>query len=216
MARFQATPEAGYAMFTGGGGELGGKRDEGRALCDRRGAAGTRPDLTGLSCRWDPIAAKNGEIVSIIVMPRPMADQAEFQSSSPTSWRIIGEQDRGGHPVPREAPHLQFPRPDLDYEARASAPRRSRLLRRILAACAELLIGWSVFSDQMQDRAHSIPKSICDERCSNSDFRKFDDGLKLTVDIDGGAAGAHRSDACARRALQRAMPLRHPPPEIRR
>ena len=71
VARFQASDNVSYAMFTGGGASWAEARDEGRPTHSATGAAGTRPDLTGLSCRWNPIEARHGEIVSVIAVPAP-------------------------------------------------------------------------------------------------------------------------------------------------
>ncbi|TGV62675.1 DUF3095 family protein, partial [Mesorhizobium sp. M00.F.Ca.ET.158.01.1.1] len=74
VARFQASEAAFYAMFAGGGGSWAeAEMKAGRYRIDPA-PAGARPDLTGLSCRWNPIEARHGEIVSIIAVPGPARD----------------------------------------------------------------------------------------------------------------------------------------------
>ncbi len=69
VARFQAAPDVSYAMFSGGGVSwFDAEMKAGRYAIPPAGP-GTRPDLTGLSCRWNPSRADNGEIASLIVVP---------------------------------------------------------------------------------------------------------------------------------------------------
>ena len=58
VARFQASEAVFYAMFAGGGGSWAeAEMKAGRYRIDPA-PAGTRPDLTGLSCRWNPIEVR--------------------------------------------------------------------------------------------------------------------------------------------------------------
>jgi hypothetical protein len=184
VARFQVTPELSYAMFTGGGGAWAEAEMKAGRYGIPAAAPGTRPDLSGLSCRWEPIPARNGEIVSIIVAPLPHADQAAFQALVAEVVAIIGEQDRAGHPVPAEAPVFQYPPSGLDYEARAAAPRWLRPLLKVRLH-AESLLGWLIFRTRWRFGTFD-PKVYLGDLVRNTDFRKFDDGLKLTVDVPAG------------------------------
>ena len=69
VARFQASSEIAYAMFTGGGASWAEAQMKAGNFAVAAAPPGTRPDLTGLSCRWNPIEAHHGEIVSIIAIP---------------------------------------------------------------------------------------------------------------------------------------------------
>ncbi|MFB2606583.1 DUF3095 family protein, partial [Rhizobium phaseoli] len=69
VARYSASPYVTYAMFWGGGTSWAERQMKRGHYAIERAAPGTRPDLTGLSCRWSPIDAQNGEIVSIIAVP---------------------------------------------------------------------------------------------------------------------------------------------------
>ncbi|MGE0004346.1 MAG: DUF3095 domain-containing protein [Parvibaculaceae bacterium] len=177
VARFQASPHVTYAMFAGGGANWA----EAQMKAGRYGVpaapAGSRPDLTGLSCRWDPIAAKNGEIVSIIVTPAGQDRGAEFSRLVDDIIGIVGGEAAAGLPVPRK---FGFPPKGLNYEALAS--RRGSLLARKLHILAESLAGWLVFRTNAKVGRFDAAVYKSDV-ARNTDFRKFDDGLKLTVDI---------------------------------
>lgn len=183
VARFLAAPEASYAMFTGGGASWAEKEMKAGRYTVPPAPAGTRPDLTGLSCRWNPIGARNGEIVSIIVLPEEDADAVTFSELVSRILAIVGEQDRGGHPFPAEGPTFTWPPAGFEYEARAW--RRGPLFLRRAGALAAGMLSWAVLRAGRRIGSFD-PKVYLRDTVSNSDFRKFDDGLKLTVDIDAG------------------------------
>ncbi|TMJ35072.1 MAG: DUF3095 domain-containing protein [Alphaproteobacteria bacterium] len=177
VARFQASSNVTYAMFAGGGASWAEAQMKAGKYVVQAAPAGSRPDLSGLSCRWDPIAAKNGEIVSIIVTPVAEARNAEFSRLVDDIVGIIGEQDRAGLPVPRK---FSWPPKGLNYEALAS--RRGSLWARKLYILAECMAGWAIFQTNMKVGRFDAAVYKSDV-AQNTDFRKFDDGLKLTVDI---------------------------------
>ena len=80
VARYSASPYVTYAMFSGGGTIWAEKNMKMGRYGVEKAAPGTRPDLTGLSCRWSPIEARNGEIVSIIAVPGEAGSGPEFQA----------------------------------------------------------------------------------------------------------------------------------------
>jgi Protein of unknown function (DUF3095) len=116
------------------------------------------------------------------VLPGAPGNNAEFQQLVGDVVAIAGEQDRGGHPVPTTGPDYGFPPKGLDLEARAAAPRGKRL-RAKLKVLFELTLAMTF--DRLGRSAGGFdPKLYKSDVASNSDFRKFDDGLKMTVDID--------------------------------
>jgi hypothetical protein len=177
VARFQASPHVAYAMFAGGGANWAEAQMKAGKYSVPAAAPQSRPDLTGLSCRWDPIAAKNGEIASIIVTPAGEGRGAEFATLNDDIVGIIAGEPEAGLPVPRK---FGFPPKGLNYEALAS--RRGSLLARKLHILAESLVGWLVFKTDMKVGRFDAAVYKNDV-ARNTDFRKFDDGLKLTVDM---------------------------------
>ncbi|TBA34833.1 DUF3095 domain-containing protein [Rhizobium ruizarguesonis] len=182
VARYSASPYVTYAMFWGGGTSWAERQMKlGRYGVDRA-PAGTRPDLTGLSCRWSPIDARNGEIVSIIAVPGEGRPGREFQELVGGIVAITTEQNRNSHPVPADGPDLAFSLHGINREAKATAPPSRRLWQKlfiflqlgITVACYRLGIPLGRFD------ARRYKRDVAD----NSDFRKFDDGLKMTIDVD--------------------------------
>jgi hypothetical protein len=152
---------------------------------------GARPDLTGLSCRWNPLAARRGGIVSLIVVPAPGADPAAFRALVAELTAIAAEAAGEGHPVPAEGPRPVLSFAGVGPEAAALAPPGRRLRARagivVQIVMAWLLhrTGWTLAG--FDARAYGRDLS------ANSDFRKFDDGLKMTLDIGDDALARLRA-----------------------
>ncbi|HEV7322835.1 MAG TPA: DUF3095 domain-containing protein [Ensifer sp.] len=197
VARFKTSDEVSYAMFAGGGASWAeAAMKAGRYHVDAA-PAGSRPDLTGLSCRWNPIQSRHGTIASIIAVPGPKGNGPEFQQLIADVVALADEEDRHGHPVPVLGPDPRFSFVGIDAEARAAAPKEKRLGARVWITLQTLVLfvclkmGWNLGTfDTTRYR-----RDLAD----NTDFRKFDDGLKMTVDIS--AARLERIEA----RLQRAM-----------
>ncbi len=182
VARYSASPYVTYAMFWGGGTSWAERQMKQGRYGVERAAPGTRPDLTGLSCRWSPIEAENGEIVSIIAVPGEGRPGEEFRNLVNGIVAITAEQNRGSHPVPAGGPKFAFSLKGINREARATAPAGKRLRQKLIIF---LQLAITVLCYKLD-----IPLGRFDARrykgdvAGNSDFRKFDDGLKMTVDVD--------------------------------
>ena len=91
VARYAASPEAVYAMFSGGGVSYAEGELKAGPYPDRAAPPGSKPDLAGLSCRWSPIESQLGVILSVLVAPASGASEPLPQHS------IRSDQDhRGG------------------------------------------------------------------------------------------------------------------------
>ncbi|MBY3385963.1 DUF3095 domain-containing protein [Rhizobium laguerreae] len=182
VARYSASPYVTYAMFWGGGTSWAEKQMKLGRYGVARAAPGTRPDLTGLSCRWSPIDARHGEIVSIIAVPGEGRPGQEFRDLVNGIVAITTEQNRDSHPVPADGPNLAFSLHGINREAKATAPAGGRLRQKLIiflqlavtVVCYKLGIPLGHFDARRYKR----------DVAGNSDFRKFDDGLKMTIDVD--------------------------------
>ncbi len=187
VARYRPSPGIDYAMFSGGG--LAWAEREMKA--GRFGVApapqGALPDLEGLSCRWMPMRSRNGKILSILVLPRPAAAPGPVAEVCHEVLDMTRHLDRGGHPVPAEGPGVSWPPEGLAMEAHATHGRSSLLLRKA-QLLAGTLFAWLLFKTGW--RAGSFdPSHYVQTTRDNADFRKFDDGLKMTIDCDAKTRG---------------------------
>jgi DUF3095 family protein len=192
VARYSVSPFVSYAMFAGGGTSWAEDQMKLRRFQVQQGPPGTRPDLTGLSCRWNPIEARNGEIISIIVMPADLGAGPEFARLVKEIVSISAEQNRAGHPLPVEGPDLDVSSRGIESEVRAITSRGWRLLGRLQIA---LQIAVAMVSHKLKIRFGSFdPGLYVRDVAGNADFRKFDDGLKMTIDVD--ASRRQRIEMC--------------------
>jgi hypothetical protein len=81
VARFSASSAASYAMFSGGGLAWAEARMKAGAFAIPPAADDARPDLTGLSCRWEPLESRNGVMLSMIVQRAVAADANSFAAT---------------------------------------------------------------------------------------------------------------------------------------
>jgi hypothetical protein len=183
-ARFQASAQAGYAMFAGGGASWAEGRMKAGAFAVAPAPAGARPDLTGLSCRWNPVTSRNGHIVSMIVVPGGAGYDASFRAFVAEVLALASEGARQGNPVPDGGPPLTLSMAGVEAEARLEQGWLARMRVRLgVLFQAGLLIVLHRFNRKLGDfDAREYVKDIE----LNADFRKFDDGLKMTIDVTDG------------------------------
>ncbi len=179
VARFGPSGNLSYAMFSGGGlgwAEAAMKRGE---FAVAAAAPGTQPDLSGLSCRFEEIPASRGLILSVLVLPASGADPAAFRSAIEDIIQLVDRSPDAGRPVPPQGPPLRWPPAGVEYEARATPggplfKRRAMVLAHTLFVYLIMRFGIKV--------GGFVPELYTRQVVENSDFRKYDDGLRMIVD----------------------------------
>jgi hypothetical protein len=179
VARYAATPYCVYAMFMGGG--LAWFEDEvkrGRHLLPAA-KSGARPDLSGLSCRWGVAQAKNGVVLSLIVAPR--GDDPRFAALVEEIVDSALATPSSDRPVT-----LKSLRPGDPARAIGLETAVSRLPRALAFLSAVYrYVGTRVFFG-LGLRGPGVSARIYKaDLVANADFRKFDDGLRMTLDCSG-------------------------------
>lgn len=195
VSRFAPSKNVSYAMFSGGG--LAWAE---RAMRDGRflvapAAAGVRPDLTGLSCRWNDIPATHGVILSLLVAPVTNGDVA-FRKLIEELLVDLENSSEVTKPVPEGAPGIGWPPPGLDLEARASGKAGDGLFMRRVRVIFGTLIAYFVMRFGIRIGSFD-PAVYRRDVVENSDFRKYDDNLRMTLDCTPALA-----DRIERRLLQ--------------
>ncbi len=191
VARYRAASGVDYAMFGGGGLSWAESRMKQGGFGVPQAPPGALPDLTGLSCRWSNARTRNGVILSLVIEPAPGVPPAVFADVTRRVIAVAEQLRRNGHPVPRKGPGLRWPPPGLTLEAHASRGRRSLALRR-LQLLRDTLIAFVFFKTGL--RAGDFdPVHYAATVSSNADYRKFDDGLKMTLDCDAATHGRIRA-----------------------
>jgi len=175
-------------MFAGGGVSWAEAQMKAGRFDLPAAAPGTQPDLTGLSCRWSHMPARNGFILSVVVQPKDGHAPERFAALCQQVVDLARGLERGGHPVPDGGPGIGWPPPGATLEAHATrgALPLAKRKRQILF---ETLIGWILFKTGMK-MGEFDPRHYRRAVGQNADFRKFDDGLKMTLDCDEETARA--------------------------
>lgn len=179
VARFGPSANLSYAMFSGGGlawADTVMKRGE---FAVAEAPAGTQPDLTGLSCRFEVMPASRGLILSVLVMPAPGADPLAFRKVIEDIIHLIERSPDAGRPVPPQGPPLKWPPQGLDYEARAA--RGGPLFKRRAGVLAYTFFAYLLMRFDIKVGGF-LPKVYKRQVVENSDFRKYDDGLRMILD----------------------------------
>src|SRR4051794_14307967 len=187
VARFGPSSNLSYAMFTGGGlgwAEAAMKRGE---FAVPVAPPGTQPDLDGLSCRFEEIPSVRGLILSVLVVPAPEAEPGAFRKLIEDVITLVESSPEAGRPVPPGGPEIRWPPKGLEFEARARRggpllARRAAVLGKTLFAFLIMRFGLSV--------GGFVPQIYVRQVVENSDFRKYDDGLRMILDCTPELGGA--------------------------
>jgi hypothetical protein len=187
VARFAASPHCAYAMFSGGGltwVETEAKRG---AYALAPAAPGARPDLSDLSCRWSVAPAAQGIILSVIVVAR--GDDPRFSALVAEIVEMAMNAKDGGRPITLSSLAARWPGQAISLETAAQArPGRSRIKLR-LAAAAKFALGL-IFHKLKLKAGDFDAVAYASDVADNADFRKFDDGLRMTLDCSAEFADA--------------------------
>jgi hypothetical protein len=179
VARYGPSAYCAYAMFAGGGlSWLEAAAKAGRFALEPA-PPGTRPDLTDLSCRWGVTPAKRGLILSLIVAPR--GDDPRFAPFLAEFVREVLAVEDGGRPVTMDSLIGGRPGPAIALEAAVfRSAGDTGLGSRVKAG---LVYGLAYLFKTFDLKVGDFDmKQYKRDVVANADFRKFDDGLRLTLD----------------------------------
>jgi hypothetical protein len=180
IARFAPSPDVSYAMFSGGGiawAEAAMKRG---AYAIAPGPPGARPDLSGLSCRFSEIPAVRGTIMSLLVVPAVSPD-ATYRDFIARLVELIESSPDVSRPVPDGAGDLRWPPEGLELEVRATRRAGGSLLLRRAAVLIATAISYCVLRFNIKVGSF-VPTTYLRQLRDNSDFRKYDDALRMVLD----------------------------------
>jgi hypothetical protein len=196
--RYGASADVSYAMFSGGGLAWADRRMKAGEFAVAPATPGTRPDLSGLSCRWDDLPSARGTILSVVVAPVHAGDPA-FDGFVRGLLDELDANPDAAQPVPERAPGgVSWPPRGLELEARASRRPGEALVRSRARVAITTLVAYVVLRFGLRAGAFD-PARYRRELVANSDFRKYDDALRMTLDCTPAVA-----DSLERRLAQAA------------
>lgn len=157
------------------------------------------PDLSGLSCRWAPIRARHGAMVSLLVQPTVQgleAGDAVLGEVGALLDSVLGGDQALHSPVAAETLRFRWPPKTLALEARSrpGPPWLNRLLVGAGTAAIALSIRLGLRLGPFE------PRRYLRELIESTQYRQLLDGLCLTIDCrPDQAAQIERSLALLRR-----------------
>jgi hypothetical protein len=181
VARFAASDNVALAMFAGGGLAWADAAVKAGEFAVPAAPSGAHPDLSGLSCRFEEIPAVRGIILSILVTPVAGAKAEDIRRVVESIIGLTERNPDASGPIPQEAPRLRWPPRGLDLEARAQRRAGESLILRKAKLLVWTLMSYLIFRFGIAAGGFS-PQKYLKELVENSDFRKFDDTLRMVID----------------------------------
>lgn len=197
VGRYAASPHVAYAMFSGGGVAWAEREMKAGRFAVHPAPSGTRPDLQGLSCRWSPMRSARGVILSVLVVPEGESGPA-FRELVSRVLALAREEGAEGSPMReggfRMRPFPPPPASNIPVPVGADRKPRPAWQLWLFGLFASLVFRFGLRLGRFDARHYDATLR------ANSDFRKFDDGLKLTLDC--GEAFADRLERLLEEARQ--------------
>jgi len=168
VARFAPSPNVTYAMFSGGGLEWADGAMRRGEFAVVSPPPGVRPDLTGLSCRFEEMPAARGLVLSLLIVAAGGANPAAFRAVIEDIVSVIAKSPDMSNPVPLAGLRLRWPPAGAGLEARAARNAGIPLVVRRGALLARTLIyyfilrydGLRMVLDCTPDLADAIEKRL--------------------------------------------------------
>lgn len=187
VARFRASPHVCLAMFAGSGfarAESYLKDPEHAERFSVHPEGDAEANLEGFECRWQPVASRKGFIVSLLIQARGTADEkAEVYRRVLNALEELSDPS-DSRPVTLSGLKLRAFGGDYSSEARlragaASGAKYDAALdhARKKARIGRVLIGLGASAGGFDGSAY--PRELV----QNTDFRKFDETLRMVLDL---------------------------------
>ncbi|MBY0517303.1 MAG: DUF3095 domain-containing protein [Bacteriovoracaceae bacterium] len=177
VGKFEITPGRSIAILRGKGISYAEKliKDESGKYLSKIETEKS-PDLSGLSCRWNPIPSKKGKIFTILVSSK--SDNTIYKSFLTELNKILPQGIEESNPTNVDLASYKSVG-KLIAEERKLHPSLLSLsfLKRALEICYAVLVFKYHFPALIFDA-----KKYSQSMRSHSDFRKFDDVLRMVLD----------------------------------
>jgi len=181
VARYAPSENISIAMFSGGGMAWADAAMKQGRIAVEPAPPGAHPDLSGLSCRYEEIPSSRGLVLSLVVAPGANGGAEAFRAAIEQIARIVEKTPDASRPVPGQRLRLTWPPAGADLEARASRRAGEPLWQRKIKVLAWTLFAFIVMRFGITV-GRFIPAKYTRELIDNSDFRKFDDSLRMVLD----------------------------------
>ena len=184
VAKYELSPGNDLAMFSGHGIELAERLvkdpDDGRFRLPPSENA-EAPDLEGLSCRWEPLESARGIMLTALVRGTATGpDENALFAEVVAKIDSILAPEANPSPATKDSMRQKFPPGGAWLEALANKGKRGlwKALRRVYFESFVFL----VFDKLNLSAGGFNARRYIEELRTNTDFRKFDDMLRMVLD----------------------------------
>jgi hypothetical protein len=181
VARYVPSDNISIAMFSGGGmawADAAMKRGE---IAVPPAPPGSHPDLSGLSCRYELIPSQRGQVLSLVVTPGAGAHPDDFRGVVEAVTRIVEKTPDASRPLTGAGLRIKWPPQGYDLEARASRRAGESIRARKAKVLAWTFLYFLIMRSGVPV-GRFIPAKYTQQVIENSDFRKFEDSLRMVLD----------------------------------
>ncbi len=188
VRKYQLSEGNFLAMFSGGGIELAEKllksEDADNPYVLKPDAGAGPPSLDGLSCRWEPLKPQGGVMLTMMVKAKSSSAAQEKQTMGAVLealWEILGTGTRQASPARPDTMKFRWPPRNAWKEALVTSGSRFPVGAYLGVLLTSLVQVW----------CHVLGKKVAnydgatygDELRANTDFRKYDDMLRMVLDV---------------------------------
>ena len=187
VAKYQISAGNYLALFSGGGIDLADQLIKADTHCECYAVPDSQEtgplDLTGLSCRWQPLKSSNGQMICLLIQALDDDTQKRHQILSDVLTRISEILDNNisnSSPVTRATLKFNWPPDGLKMEAILTRGQQS-FFRRYLFLLYQSFVQ-SVLEQFDLSAGHYNAIEYKKELQTNADYRRYDDTLRLVLD----------------------------------
>ncbi len=181
VAKLEITPGRFISLFRGGGLEYADSlsKSENNAFAVEAHSSSVK-ELSGLSCRWSPVPADKGPIVSMLLVARGNNESLTYQKLITQIRSILNCSIEDANPVSLKYGRYKSFRQALQDERRYDDSLwRGAFIKRLIDITIAVLI--------FKHRLNPLGRLFNDKRYTasikdHSDYHKFDDTLRLIID----------------------------------
>jgi len=189
VAKFRLSHGNHLALFTGGGIAMVDAmvKDEiaGAPYRAELSDETAPPDLEGLSCRWSPIKARRGNVVSVLVQSSDTDNDARasiYKNALAHMTEALKQDLNELSPATDRNLKFYWPPKKLWTEAKATAGYGIFALpKRLAVVLYQSAVQWVLHRTGGKAGGYDAP-AYKTELIANTDFRRFDDTLRLVID----------------------------------
>ena len=174
VGKFELTNRNFMSMFKGGGMAKIDRIVQNDVSYDLEERSSTSTNLKHLSCRWKPIQSRNGQMLCLLVQAQSETHPEIYQDFLNEFNSIIPEHE-SSRPVNHQTMSYKNPLKNVVDETRYGQNTWFKVKRGVTAAWQSLFFLIPAFRN-------FVFRKYLNDMDANTDYRKFDDMLKMLVD----------------------------------